>query len=459
LEPTTSDLQAQIDRLALTVRQGRDAGTRTEPVERQLSLLAERCAEILSRWTDVDQRHAHALGEVEARLIEWAAIEDRLEHHSAQRMQELEKRVEHEWKALRQAHEEPIRQLREQSAALGEICARAAQLALQGFERAEARFAALEHDLQAQLGQLSRDIQTAVAELRRDGARSGSGADVAPFPIEGVLRIHDELRGGDAPSSDLALARVNTPAASEPPIVTQPHRVDPLPETTALSDRIGALEREVTSEREEIRESATRADRLRRDWRLALGALAAILIVGFFGWQHVSARLDDAATRAAAAERQAANVSDTASRQIASARAEADRQIAQARDAASKAEIVGNVLAAPDLIRFNLVGTERAADASGQVLWSRSRGFVVSAVRLPAAPTGSTYQVWLSNTTTAVSAGTFAVDATGRATLAADNLQNAPRPVTAVSVTLEPAGGKQTAPTGSPVLVRVPQPQ
>jgi hypothetical protein len=446
LEPSTSELQVQIDRLSRAVQQGREAARGPEHAEQQLTLLAERCAQILSRWTDVDRRHADAIAEVEARLAEWGDIEGRLEQNSLQRLRELEKLVEQEWTALRQLHEVPIRQLREQSAALGEICTKAAHLALQGFERAEARFASLERDLQNQINDLSRQVQLAVTELRQQSERSSSAsADVAPFPIEGVMRIHEELRDTPVPGRELIVVN------------PEPTRSQELsaPEKSPLVDRVGALEREFTSEREEVGETATQTDRFRRGSRFALAVVsAAILVIGFVGWQYLTSRLDDASRLAAAAERQAANVSDTASRQIAAARADADRQISQARDAASRAAIVSNVLVAMDLVRFNLVGRDQADSATGQALWSRSRGFVLSALRLPAAPSGSIYQVWLSNDTESVSAGTFVPDAGGRATIASETVQNAPRPVTNVLVTLEAAGGR-LSPTGPAVLSRV----
>jgi hypothetical protein len=459
LDPSASELQAQIDRLSLAVRQGRDTTRGTEQVEQQLSLLAERCAQILNRWTDVDHRHGQAITEVEARLVEWGAIEGRLEQSSLQRLRELERIIEQEWKALKQLHEEPIRQLRDQSAALGEVCTRAAHLALQGFERAEARFAALERDLQNQISDLSRHVQLALVELRRETVPPPSAVpDVAPFPIEGVMRIHEELRETAVAHPVVPIPKVDPHPLQQQPSATLAIEVPASsPGSSALSDRIGALEREVSSEREEVRETVTRADRLRRDWRMAMAALSAsILLIGLLSWRYVSARLDDAATRAASAERHAATVSDAATKQIATARADADRQIAQARDAASKAEIVGNVLAALDLVRFNLAGTERAENASAQALWSRSRGFVLSALRLPAAPSGSTYQVWLSNDTSSISVGTFTPDDAGRVTVTSDTLQNAPRPVTSVMVTLEPTGG-HSSPSGPAVLSRLKQ--
>ena len=121
------------------------------PMEQRLSALTERCAEILNRWSDNDQRHADAIKQLESKLNDWNAIEQRLEQDSLQRIREFEGTIEHEWSQLRQLHAEPVKQLREQTATLGETCVAAANLALRGFERAESRFAALEADLQERL--------------------------------------------------------------------------------------------------------------------------------------------------------------------------------------------------------------------------------------------------------------------------------------------------------------------
>src|SRR5207253_8652802 len=95
----------------------------------------------------------------------------------------------------------------------------------------------------------------------------------------------------------------------------------------ALTERMKSLEREVSNERQEVRDTASRAAHLRRDWLVATGVLGAVVLVAIvFGirlQQTVNRRLDDAASRVAAAERQAATVSDDAARQIASTRASA----------------------------------------------------------------------------------------------------------------------------------------
>jgi hypothetical protein len=462
LEPTISDLQAQIDELSHTLREQRGAEGRLAPVEQRLAQLTARCAEIVDHWAEVDHRRAQAVGDVESRLAEWGAIEGRLQQDSARRIREFEHTIEHEWKSLRQIHEEPARQLREQAAALGEICVAAANLALQGFERAEARVAALERDLQGRLTQLSTDQQTILAEIRREGPRPAQlGTGVAPFPIEGVMRIHEELReSGKAESAPDVVRAIEGPAgppdlvamaeaaASAP--VEEPRQI---PAATALADRMSSLEREVTSERAEVRDTATRTDRVQRASRLSLGIVVAVLLIasvlGVLLQRRVNARLDEAASRVALAE----SASDAANRQMTATKAAAEQQISLARQSAQRAEIVSDVLAAPDLVRFNLVGADVAERAYAQALWSRTRGLVLSVSRMPAAPDGSTYQLWLMTDGAPVNAGAFVPDAAGRATLATDNPPPVPRVVIGAMVTLEPAG-PTPAPTGTVLLAR-----
>ena len=84
---------------------------------------------------------------------------------------------------------------------------------------------------------------------------------MTPFPLEGVLRIHDDLRSDEpdsAPETQGALAIV-------------PRE---LPDAAAgLSARVETLEREVTIERQEMHDTATRAEKLGRTWRVAIGSL------------------------------------------------------------------------------------------------------------------------------------------------------------------------------------------
>jgi hypothetical protein len=115
-------------------------------------------------------------------------------------------------------------------------------------------------------------------------------------------------------------------------------------------------------------------------------------------------RLDDAVNRVASAEQQVVATTRQASEDARSARDDANRQIAEARQVAQRAETVGVILAAPDLIRFNLTST-LADGSSAQVLWSRTRGLVLSGSRLPPAGPDKTYQLWLMTSGQSVSAG------------------------------------------------------
>jgi hypothetical protein len=429
-----SDLQTQIDRLSLTLQQWRQTQEHLLPTEQRLAQLTEQCDEIVARWTETGQRHSRAVGELEARLTDWNAIEARLQHDASQRLRELEQTIKHEWEALREIHGEPARQLREQAASLGETCLAAAHSALSGFERAEARIAALEADLQRRMNQLSADLHSAVAELRAANERRQPAlpAAVAPFELDSVMRIHEGLRERDAAARSLPpAAPVDSTAKQEP----------------AISERLESLERAVTTEKEGMRRTS----------RVALAVLALAIagaIVGGVALQRrVDARLNEAASRVAAAEQQAAVTADLASKRVAETRQQADQQIQDARQTAQRAQVIGAVLAAPDLVRQNLVGGDRAPRASAQFLWSRSRGMVFSASRLPAPPRGTTYTLWLLTNTEPVRAGVLTPDSAGRVTFATDTPPAVPRRVTGVSVTAESSSTRRT-PSGAAILAQ-----
>ena len=469
-------------------------------MEHRLALLTDRCSEILDRWTDTDQRHADAIKQIEAKLSNWSTIENRLEQESLQRIREVEGTIEHEWAQIRQMHAEPVKQLRDQTAALGETCVAAANLALRGFERAEARFAALEADLQERLDQLSHDVQSAIADLKQDQGRLPA-PKAAPFGLEGVMQLHDELRETDAgaaalpaasipptpttPTTPVTPLTIETKPEPEPELEAKPEpmpvstasavepEVEPAPKpvanpaaqreaTASLATRLDSLEREVSHANQEVHDSVSKTERMQRGWRWSAGIAALVIAVtAIAGMQvvgSVNSRLNEASTRAAAAEQQAQAASATATKEIASTRAEADRQIAEARDTAQRAQVVSNVLASPDLIRFNLGSPEAGNRASAQVLFSRSHGMVLSASRLAPSLAASVYQVWLLMDGLPVSAGTIKADDAGRATLSIDTLPNLPRAVTGVIVTTEPAGGS-AAPSQTVVLMtrRAPQ--
>jgi hypothetical protein len=128
-----------------------------------------------------------------------------------------------------------------------------------------------------------------------------------------------------------------------------------------------------------------------------------------------------------------------ATTQVTAARDQAAREVAQAREGSARAQMVSDVLASPDLIRFSISGSGPGA-ITGQVLWSRSRGVVFSGLRVPPPPARMIYQLWLLTSDAPVTAGTFTPDDAGRVTFTAAS-PRVPRAVTGAALTLEPAGG------------------
>jgi anti-sigma-K factor RskA len=141
-------------------------------------------------------------------------------------------------------------------------------------------------------------------------------------------------------------------------------------------------------------------------------------------------RLQDATERAAAGERQLADVKRVS--------VEAQSQIA--------------ILVAPDLQRIDLQGQSQAPKASARAFWSRSRGLVFTASNLPTVPPGKTYQVWvLTKQSAPISAGLFKPDQQGRVAAMFETPPDLPQPI-GMAVTIEPDGGVPS-PTGDKYLV------
>jgi len=316
-----------------------------------------------------------------------------------QRIRALEDTLDREAHALRQMHEEPLKQLEAQAASLKDLCAT-----------------------------LSNTLQTLVTDLQVRGPAANPQKSPAAWPLERVVHLHEELR------------RTGNGVA-----------------VPALPGRTGAT-RVFHTVVEEPEVESTRIGRvmaLLRRKHVATGLIVAaglLLTVAIVWW--IERRLDDASARVAAAEQQVNTTTKLANQEVAAARHDADRQITEARELAQRAETVGSILTAPDLIRFNLAST--ALDgSSAQVLWSRTRGIVLSGSRLPAAPPESTYQLWLVTGTQSVGAGVFVPDATGRATLVVDAPPKVPGAVVGAAVTIEPQGGR-IVPSGRTLLARFP---
>jgi anti-sigma-K factor RskA len=134
--------------------------------------------------------------------------------------------------------------------------------------------------------------------------------------------------------------------------------------------------------------------------------------------------------------------------------AAAEQAITDTRRVNSELQSAMGVLAAPDLVRIDLMGQAAAPTANARALWSRARGMVFAASNLPPLPTGRVYQVWVVTGPAPVSAGLFMPDPAGAGLVYFTTPVDIPPPA-AVAVTLEPAGGVP-APTGNMYLVGKP---
>jgi hypothetical protein len=283
----------------------------------------------------------------------------------------------------------------------------------------------METDFQRSASELTREMHLVLSELRamsQTASRQLPGETPA-WPLEDVTRLHQQLREaqGAAPPGALRALPEGSPTEPQPIFASAP------PESPR--NRILA--------------------------RVAMGvAVILIVVAGAFVWR-LEQDVRASAARVDETQRQLQQASVTAAREIAQKQDEAARQLEAAQALAARAQTIGDVLAAPDLIRYPLVGRDALASASGQMLWSRSRGFVFSASNLPAPPQDSTYQMWLLTRGGAVNGGTFLPDAAGRVTLA--DSPRVPPPMLGAIVTVEPKGGS-TTPSGEPLLARVPLP-
>jgi hypothetical protein len=319
-----------------------------------------------------------------------------------ERLRSLEEAVTREAQGLKQLHEEPLKQLQAQAEGLGEV---------------------------------ARSLQTLIADLRLSTApAAASQGSAASWPLERVVHLHDELRraanGGNGATHAQPL-----PADSPQPSSRRVHLLQAGEESTAG-------------------EATGRRPIPRRWYILGAFAVAAVVVLLIAGARRIEARLDEASARVTVAEQQVVETTRLASQEVTAARQDADRQITEARQLALRAETLGAVLTAPDLIRFNLTSVETVGP-SAQLLWSRTRGLVLSGSRLPAAPPESTYQLWLVTSTQSVGAGLFVPDDAGRATLVVDAPPRVPGRVVGAAVTIEPSGGRPT-PSGRTLLARFP---
>jgi hypothetical protein len=432
LEERLASLQLQMERLS------QRAEGDVQPIEQRLSEMADQYADYLKRWATTVERHARAVAQLEAHIDEVKDASDRVQQDAAHRFEDLEGIIQREWGALRRIHEEPVRELHEQAASLTAICVATASAAQHGFDRAEARLSSFEADFHRRMADLTRELQSAIVEIRTHQPYPASGLDrSAQWSLNDVTRLHSQLReaGGTAPHTiDVVHGQESSVPAEVTPALT------------------GTADNRILSESASVPEPA-----IPRAWRIAVVCLAfAIVIAGGFVWR-LQGQLRSAAGRAEAAERESQKASADTTRQVVAAREEAARQISSARDMANRAQTIGDVLAAPDLVRFNLAGVDSLRGASAQALWSRSRGLVFSGSRIPMPPPNSTYQAWLLTRAGPINAAAWVPEADGTATVIRE-VPDVARPVIGVIVTLEGASGSDK-PSGEALLTSLPPPE
>ena len=409
-EQRLTELQGQIDRLTISLQLWRDGQERLTPADERLARFADDVSEVLEEWSAIGDRHARAVEALEQQVAAFASVESRLHAESAERFITLQRMVQQEWATLRQLQLEPAGLRREQAAELTHACVTAATAV--PFIPAEPSTDA-EWDLQQHLAQVVVRAPEAAAPL----------AVEVPEPM----------------------ALVAEPAPVTPARPSVADEAEPMrAELTERLAEMHVLFRD-TLERATDEQDALQRRNVRMVFVLAL-VLAALVAGG--AWRMASLQREVAATstRLADLEAGAARADAAAAQRLAEARSETARVTQLARQAAADTEAMGAVLAAPDLARYALTGVE-GSPMSAQLLWSRSRGLVLSATGVPAPPEGQRYQAWLLTESDAVSAGPLRIGADGRGTLIASRPPGLTGPVIGASITLETESGR-TTPTG-----------
>ena len=440
LEQRLSNLQSQVERL------WRKAETSVPPIEQRLAAMADQYAEYLKRWAATVERHTTAVSQLEAYASEWKDSSTRVRQETADRLHELETTIEREWDTLKKMQEEPIRELREQAESLSQVSLAMANASQEGVERAEARFAAFETEVHIRLTELTRELTTAIAEMKARLDRQPPSRDASSqWSLDEVTRLHGQLRDGTRAPGQFPHTIEHDPG-------TGPRE---LPAAVAVdSTDHRPAERVPFGAQPDSGLRPTPPGGLPAKSVAAVALLGlAVVIAGVFGWR-MQGQIKAATERAAVAEKKADVAVSDGFRQADAAREEAAKQIAAAREQAARVQRIGNVMIAPDLIRFALAG---ANGASGQALFSRSRGVVINGAGLPPLPEKSSYVGWLLTRLAPVRMGSLTVEPDGTVSLV-QSVPSVPR-IIGVMVTREASDGGD-APAGEPVLrSAVPQTQ
>lgn len=430
LEQRLSNLQSQVERL------WRKAETSIPPVEQRLASMADQYAEYLKRWAATVERHTNAVTQLEAYATEWRDASSQMRQETSERLQELESTIEREWDTLKRMQEEPIRELREQAESLTQVSVAMSTASQQGLERAEARFASFEREVHLRLNELTVELQSALADIRSRLDRQAPSRDTSSaWSLDDVTRLHGQLREGTRGAGEF------------------PRTIDhPSPESRQLLSAVVDSEDAWRLLKDKVSPAAPAHSQVAGipvKWAATVLVLGIVVVLAsVFGWK-MQGQIKAAEERQRLNDLKVQTVMDDAARQSEEIRQSAERDRATAREMANRAQRIADVMTAPDLIRFNMAG---AGGVSGQALFSRSRGLVVSGSRLsPSA--NAVHEVWLLTSTTPVKAGSLEENSDGTFTLVAQ-LPGIPRRVVGVMVTRE-AVTNGDSPSGTAVLSSV----
>jgi hypothetical protein len=444
-------------------------------LEERVSQLTDKCAEIIRRWAVTSDRHTRAVSRFENTVGEWIDAGASLQADAADRIHDIEQALQRERRNGGSTRDDSARELQEQASSLAQVCLATTAAAREHLERSDARLALLEQEIGRRLDDLTCEIRTAVTQSHSLAGPAPEYAQSAPESADDAAEIPPVAPS--QPPAEFAASLSPTGAAERlavsgvvvDPVVLarletielkllERERTEPTPapvsssETAALAERLASLEQTLLERDMRVREAAQQAERVARRWRLATVLLgAAAIVAGLLAWQ-LRGEVKTAEARVEQALRDSRDASASEARDAAAARTASTQQITEAIEKSARAQTIGEVLAAPDLTRYDLSGRDALAGASGQVRWSRTRGLVFSGSRIPAAPEGSTYQLWLLTRAAPAPSATFVPDGSGAASVVVAPMDPAPD-VTGAVVTIETSPGSQT-PSSNVALVR-----
>ena len=164
-------LDVQLQEIDSAVRRHRESEDRLRALELEVQRFLEQGHRLLA-----DARSAAAADQAR-RIHEWQVTESRLFEAATRRLQDFQQRIGHEWEALRQLHEAPIRRLEQRAWAAQEM-----------ISRAEGRLEGLDQAARGELTAAAREVRDALGDLR--GAVPAPGAlalrsEILPAPVPG----------------------------------------------------------------------------------------------------------------------------------------------------------------------------------------------------------------------------------------------------------------------------------